>query len=112
MAGVRRNEHLVVGFTGEVALAVGELTVLERAVDADLVLVVGELAKRPVAQTEAPGFAVIRRPIGNPVRALGNRREVLLQLGKSHARAHRSAVVDDVQVAWPGSRSLARRDRS
>ena len=99
MADVRRHEHLVLLLAREETLAVGEMAVGKTAVDADLVDLVLQLEQGVVAETEAPGLTVVGGPVRDPVGLLGDREQVLSQLGKGHSRIDGSAVPDDVQVA-------------
>jgi hypothetical protein len=59
MTAVARDQDLVVGLAREKALAVGEVPLLERRVDPDLVHTVGELLQLCLPHAESPRLRVI-----------------------------------------------------
>ncbi len=101
MADVTRQENLVRGLPGQVALAVGEVPGCERGVHAHLVLALGQRLEGALAEAEAPALRVVRGPVRDPVRPVGQRVEMRHELGAGEARGHRWAVVDDVEVRAP-----------
>jgi len=72
-----------------------------RRVDAHLVEPVRKARQCVLAQAEPPVLPVVRRPVGDQVRLLRDRVEVLLQLCERHRRVHRRAVAHDVEAGVP-----------
>lgn len=98
MADVTRNQYFIGSLSGEKAFAVGQIPVLQGRIDQHLVFAVLHLKQLLVAQTKAPGFFVIARPIGNPLRPVGQRKKVAFQFVKREHPAKRNAVVDHVEI--------------
>ena len=99
VAAVTGDEDLFLGLAGQVALPVREAPRLERGVDPHHVLAVLERLELLVCHTEAPRLGVVGRAVGDQVWLVGERVDVLLQLGQGHPCVHRNAVADDVEVA-------------
>ena len=92
MADVGREQDLLFGLARDHRLGIGQVPVLERRVDADLVLVRrAESAALRLGDAEAPGVRPVGGPRGNPVRPLGMSVQVLAQLRARHRLAHRRA---------------------
>ncbi len=98
VAGVARDEHLVCGLARHESLGVGQRAVLERRVDADLVLALRKRLEPAVLKAEAPVRGVVGVAERDPVGVLGEREQVLLQLGERQPLPHGDAVAEDVQV--------------
>src|SRR6266850_7085418 len=98
MARVAGDQYLVRRFPGEEVLTVSEVTILERRVDVDLVCRLLLENKKKLRKAESPTFLVVGSPIGNPIRALRNREEMLFQFRKRDAALNGDAVIDDVQI--------------
>jgi hypothetical protein len=101
VADVAREQDLVGGLAAQYALAVRQAPLGERAVDADLVLSVGQVGEARVLEAEAPALLVVGRPVRNPARALGQRVQMGPQLGERHPPVDGHAVLDDVEVRAP-----------
>ncbi len=98
MTGVRGDQHLVIGLTGQQQLAVRQRAVFEGGVDEDLVLAVRQRLGLTVWQAEPPGAPVVGGAVRDHVGQVGQRVQPLAQLGQRKAGVHRLAVVDDVQA--------------
>ena len=70
MACVRRNQHFVDSFTGDIIFAVRQMTILERSVDTNLVFAFAEMQESAVTQAKPPALLVIASPVGNPIRMI------------------------------------------
>ena len=51
-----------------------------------------------MAEAEPPRLLVVRGAVGNPIRKVGQRVQVFLQLGQRYPFPDRNAVVDDVKI--------------
>src|SRR5690349_6147278 len=98
MTNVTGNEYFLGRASGNQQLAVGKVAVGERRVDAHFVFVVGQSRKLIVGKAKSPGGTVVGRTIGDPLRVIRIREQVLLQLGKAQACVYRNAVADDMQI--------------
>ncbi len=86
MADVRREQELGVRRAGEVDLARGERAVLERGVDDDVVVAVGERVEPASGHAEPPLLLPVRRPIGDQVGIVGVREDVVAELVEARPR--------------------------
>ena len=103
MTRVRRHQDLAVGRARKDELAVRQgAAIVERRVDADLVLAVVERRGVVGRQAEPPGAGVVGRAVRDPGRSVRERVQVLAQLGERHAPVDGFAVADDVQVVRRG----------
>ena len=103
MTRVRRHQDLAVGRARKDELAVRQgAAIVERRVDADLVLAVVERRGLVGRQAEPPCAGVVGRPVRDPGRSVRERVQVLAQLGERHAPVDGFAVADDVQVVRRG----------
>jgi hypothetical protein len=98
MAHVGAEQDLVGRLAGHEQFPVRQAAVLERRVDAHLVLVVGELRELVVAEAEPPVVAVEAAPERDPAGMIRQRIQARLELGEPHLRRDRDAVTHQVQV--------------
>ena len=99
VAAVTRDEDLGLGLAGQVTLPVRQAPRLEGGVDPHGVLAVLERLELLVLHAESPRLRVVGRAVRDEVRLVGERVDVLLQLGQGHACVDRHAVAHDVEVA-------------
>ena len=99
VAEVGGEEYLLVGLARHDEFAVGERTVGEGAVDADLVLRVCQLLLLTLRHAESPAFLVIRGDVGNPVGLLGLGVDMFQQFLAAHHLMNRHGVAKHMEVA-------------
>ena len=99
MTEIRREEHFVLRVARQDQFAVGQAPVLERAVDAHLILLVRQPFLLPLAHTESPALLIIRGHVGNPIRLVGLRVHVFQQLLAAHRLVDGHRIAQHVQVA-------------
>ena len=92
---MRRNSR--VGRAREVDLARGERPVLERRVDDDVVVAVGERVELTSTHAEAPLLLPVRRPVRDQRRVVRVREDVLAELVEADDGIDRGAVTEHVQ---------------
>ena len=97
MTAVAREQNLVRPPSRDHHFAIGEASRGQRAVDAHLVAVIGKGLQHPVRQAESPALPVVARPIGNPVRLIGQGVQVRAKLREGHGGPDRHAVAHHVQ---------------
>ncbi len=98
MTDVGGEQELVRALPALQVLAVGHRPVGQRRVDQHLVVALGQRGGQPMRQAEAPVLRPVAGAVGNEIGLIGQRKEVLAQLGKRHGFAHRHAVAHDVQI--------------
>ncbi len=99
MTEIRREEHLVLRLARQDQFAVGQASVLERAVDAHLIVLVGQPFLLPLTHTESPALLIIRGHVGNPVGLVGLRIDVFQQLLAAHLLVDGHRIAQHVQIA-------------
>ena len=98
VAHVGGDDHLLVRLPGDKQLAVEKFPRLQRGVDDDVVLALGEAVELSRGEAEAPVAAVVRRPVRNPVGVVGQGVQVRAELVERHPRPRRGAVAHQMQV--------------
>ena len=98
VADVGRHDHIALVRALDRELGVGEMARLERRVDHHLVVARLQRQELAVREAEAPGAAVVRRPIWDDVGLIGQRVEPLAQRLQRERSSHRLAVGDDVEI--------------
>ena len=98
LATMAGNEYFHFRPSWQQILAIRQMTVEQRGVDANFVVVFRHLFQLPVRETETPVFLVIRGTVGNQIRLLRQGVKVGSQLGQRHRALYRNAVVYDVQI--------------
>jgi hypothetical protein len=98
LATMAGNEYFHFRPSWQQILAIRQMTVEQRGVDANFVVVFRHLFQLPVRETETPVFLVIRGTVRNQIRLLRQGVKVGSQLGQRHRALYRNAVVYDVQI--------------
>ncbi len=93
-----RNQHFVPRLSWQEIFAVRQMTVFQRRINANFVLLVLHSRDLLFRQAESPALLVVRRPVRNPIRMRRQRKEVLFQFRQPHPLPHRHAVVHHVQI--------------
>src|SRR5581483_5320406 len=99
MAGMTGDQDFLGRPPSDVALTIGEISVLQARIDADLVFILLESQQLVVRKAETPAFLVVGCTVRNPVGVLGDGVQLRLEFAERHRRAHRNAVTHDLQVA-------------
>src|SRR5207237_1567292 len=95
---VTGNQRLVVRFTRKKEFAVGERSRRNIAVDFDAIVVVLHRLPEIVRHAEAPIVGIIPGPIWDEVRLVGQRMDMLGELGAAEHSLHWLAVAQDVKI--------------
>lgn len=98
VADVAGDDHLVGDLPGDHVLGVGEVAVLQRGVDAHLVVAFGHRVQGVLRQAEPPLRLVVTGAVRNPVRVVRQGVQVLAQLRQRQGPRHRDAVAEYVQA--------------
>ena len=70
----------------------------QNRVDADFVFTIRQTFQQLMADTEAPGFVIIGRAVGNEVRLFGQRKKMRLQVSQYHLLVDRDAIAYQMQI--------------
>ena len=99
MAEVGREEQFILGLTRNDQFTIGQTPRLERAVDTDLIGLVGQLLFLPLRHAEAPTLLIIGGDIGNPVGLVGLCIDMLEQFFPTHRLVDGQGITQHMEVA-------------
>src|SRR5579862_6935383 len=94
------DQHLIRRGSGEKALSVTQVTILQRGVNTYLILALPKCHHLIVGKAKSPVLVIVGRTVRNPVRMFRQRKKMRLEFIKRHNCTHRNTVVQDVQVTF------------
>src|SRR5262245_18622419 len=98
MATVSREQHLVGALPRKQRFPPLQAPIEVLGLDRNLVLALRKGLDDAMRQTKAPLRVVVGRPVRNPLRPIGQRKEMGTKLLEAHPAAKAHAEVQDVQV--------------
>ena len=99
MAKVSREKQFILGLTRNDQFAIGQAPRLERAIDANLIGLIGQLLLLSLRHTEAPALFIIGSDIGNPVGLVGLCIDMLEQFLPTHRLVNGQGITQHMEVA-------------